>query len=105
MYAIVGVAGKQFKVMTDQVIRVPLMAETEEGQKITLDSVLLISDGSSTTVGKPTVAGATVMVEVVKHGHTKKQLAAVYKRRKDYRRRWGFRAEFTEIKVGRINLG
>ncbi len=105
MYAIVGVAGKQFKMMPDQVIRVPLLADAEAGQSVTLDNVLLISDGSDVTVGQPTVAGATVQAEVVKHGRTRKQLAAVYKRRKDYRRRWGFRAEFTELKVGSINRG
>jgi len=105
MYAIVGVAGKQFKMTPDQVIRVPLMAETEAGQKVTLDNVLMISDGQEIAVGTPTVSGASVQAEVVKHGRTKKQLAAVYKKRKDYRRRWGFRAEFTELKVGAINRG
>ena len=103
MYAIVGVAGFQFKVAQDQVIRVPLMAKLEAGQKITLDNVLLISDGTSTEVGRPSVSGASVEAEIVKHGRTRKQLAAVYKKRKDYRRRWGFRAEFTEIKVSAIH--
>ena len=82
MYAIVGVAGFQYKVAPDQVVRVPLMSNLEAGQKITLDNVLLISDGSSTEVGRPSVAGATVEAEVVKHGRTRKQLAAVYKKRK-----------------------
>lgn len=103
MYAIVGVAGFQFKVAQDQIIRVPLMAKLEAGQKITLDNVLLISDGTSTEVGRPSVAGASVEAEIVKHGRTRKQLAAVFKKRKDYRRRWGFRAEFTEIKVSAIH--
>jgi len=103
MYAIVGVAGFQFKVAEDQIIRVPLMAKLEAGQKITLDNVLLISDGTSTEVGRPSVSGASVEAEIVKHGRTRKQLAAVYKKRKDYRRRWGFRAEFTEIKVSAIH--
>ena len=105
MYAIVGVAGFQYKVAPDQVVRVPLMSNLEAGQKITLDNVLLISDGSSTEIGRPSVAGATVEAEIVKHGRTRKQLAAVYKKRKDYRRRWGFRAEFTEIKVAAIKRG
>lgn len=100
MYAIVGVAGFQFKMAPDQVVRVPLMSEHEPGQKLTLENVLLISDDSGVKIGRPTVPGATVEVEIVAHGRTRKQLAAVYKRRKDYRRRWGFRAEFTEVRVG-----
>ncbi len=105
MYAIVGVAGFQFKMAPNQVVRVPLQSEWEAGQKVLLDNVLLISDGAATTVGKPIVPGASVEVEVVAHGRTRKQLAAVFKKRKDYRRRWGFRAEYTEVRVGSINQG
>lgn len=105
MYAIVGVAGFQFKVTPEMVVRVPRMAECEAGQKIVLDNVLLISDGKDTRVGKPTIPGASVEAEVVGHGRTRKTLAAVFKKRKDYRRRWGFRADYTEIKVGPINAG
>jgi large subunit ribosomal protein L21 len=105
MYAIVGVAGFQYKMAPTQVLRVPLMAGLEAGQKITLDQVLLLSDEGKIQVGRPTVAGASVEAEVIRHGRTKKQLAGVYKKRKDYRRRWGFRAEFTEIRVGSITKG
>jgi len=105
MYAIVGVAGFQFKMAPDKVVRVPRMSDWEAGQKVVLDNVLLISDGTTTTIGKPTVSGATVEVEVMTHGRTRKQLAAVYKRRKDYRRRWGFRAEYTEVKVTGVRNG
>ncbi len=105
MYAIVGVAGFQFKMAPDAVVRVPRIQNWEPGQKIMLNNVLMISDGGRTTVGRPTVAGASVEVEVVNHGRTRKQLAAVFKKRKDYRRRWGFRAEFTEVKVNAINQG
>jgi len=105
MYAIVGVAGFQFKVTPEMVVRVPRMGEYEAGQKIVLDKVLLISDGTETRVGTPTIPGASIEAEVVGHGRTRKQLAAVFKKRKDYRRRWGFRAEFTEIKVGPISAG
>ena len=104
MYAIVGVAGFQYKVTENQVLRVPLL-DFAEGAKVTLDNVLLISDGKGTVVGQPTVSGATIEAEVVKHGRTRKTLAAVFKKRKDYRRRWGFRADFTEIKVNAIQRG
>jgi large subunit ribosomal protein L21 len=105
MYAIVGVAGFQYKMAPDQVVRVPLMSGYEAGQKLSLDQVLLISDGEKIQVGQPTVGGAVVEVEVVKHGRTRKQLAGVFKKRKDYRRRWGFRADYTEVKVHAIKRG
>ena len=105
MYAIVGVAGFQFKVATDQVVRVPLMAKLEAGQKITLDNVLMISDGSTSEIGKPSLAGASVEAEIVKHGRTREQLAGVYKKRKDYRRHIGFRADYSEIRVTGITPG
>lgn len=105
MYAIVGVAGFQYKLSPDAVVRLPFMSELAEGQKLNLDRVLLVSDGTSVTVGKPTVSGASVEIEVIRHGRTKKQLAAVYKKRKDYRRRWGFRAEYTEVRVAGIKKG
>jgi large subunit ribosomal protein L21 len=103
MYAIVGVAGFQFKLAPNSVIRLPRMAQYEAGQKVKLDNVLMISDGTTVTVGRPTVSGASVEIEVINHGRTKKQLAGVYKKRKDYRRRWGFRAEFTEVRVAGIS--
>ena len=102
MYAIVGVAGFQFKLAPDTVIRLPRMAEYEAGQKVSLDNVLMISDGTNVTVGRPKVAGASVEITIINHGRTKKQLAGVFKKRKDYRRRWGFRAEFTEVRVAGI---
>jgi large subunit ribosomal protein L21 len=105
MYAIVGVAGFQFKMAKDAVVRVPRRSDWEAGQKVVLDNVLMISDGGEALVGRPTVSGASVEVEVLKHGRTRKQLAAVFKKRKDYRRRWGFRAEFTEVRVGTITRG
>lgn len=103
MYAIVGVAGFQFKLAPNSVIRLPRMAQYTAGQKVKLDNVLMISDGNTVTVGRPTVNGASVEIEVINHGRTKKQLAGVYKKRKDYRRRWGFRAEFTEVRVAGIS--
>ena len=103
MYAIVGVAGYQCKLAPNSVIRLTRMAQYEAGQKVKLDNVLMISDGTTVTVGRPTVSGASVEIEVINHGRTKKQLAGVYKKRKDYRRRWGFRAEFTEVRVAGIS--
>lgn len=105
MYAIVGVAGFQYKMAPDQVVRVARLSGYEAGQKVNLDQVLLISDGDKIQVGRPTVSGASVEVEIVNHGRTRKTLAAVFKKRKDYRNRWGFRADYTEVKVHAIKRG
>ena len=101
MFAVVKVQGFQYRVEENQVLRVPKLP-AEEGASVSLDEVLLIQDGSSVSVGTPTVAGARVSAEVVAHGRTPKLVAGKYKRRTKYRRRWGHRQDFTEIKVSAI---
>lgn len=101
MYAVVKVAGFQYRVEKDQVLRVPLL-DVEEGASLNLTEVLLVGDGSNVKVGTPIVAGAAVSAHVVAHGRTKKTVAGKYKRRKDYRRRWGYRRDFTEIRISGI---
>jgi len=101
MYAVVEVSGFQYKVEQDQVLQVPRM-EVAEGDTLTLDRVLLVKDGDSVRVGAPTVEGAAVSAEVVSHGRGPKINAGRFMRRKDYRRRWGHRQDFTEIKIASI---
>lgn len=101
MFAVVKVAGFQYRVEKDQVLRVPKLA-AEEGASVNLDEVLLIQDGAEVSVGNPTVAGASVAAEVVAHGRTPKLTAGKFKRRTKYRRKWGHRQDFTEIKVSAI---
>lgn len=102
MYAVIRVAGFQYRVEKDQVLRVPLL-EAEEGASVTLDDVLLVQDGTSVTVGRPRVDGATVSAQVVGHGRTPKLVAGKFKRRKKYRRRWGHRQGYTEIRISDIS--
>ena len=66
MYAIVEIAGQQFKVAKDQKVFVNRLA-TEEGKKVSFDNVLLIGDGDKVTVGAPAINGAQVGAKVVKH--------------------------------------
>jgi large subunit ribosomal protein L21 len=101
MYAVIRVAGFQYRVERDQVLRVPLL-QAEEGASLTLDDVLLVQDGSTVTVGRPFVEGASVSAQVVGHGRTPKLVAGKFKRRKKYRRRWGHRQGFTEIRIADI---
>ena len=101
MYAIVACKGFQYRVEQDQVLQIPL-TDAEPGAKLTLDRVLLIGDGTSTKIGAPTVSGATVEAEVVRHGRGKKIIVGKFKKRKDFRRKKGHRQDFTEIRIGAI---
>jgi large subunit ribosomal protein L21 len=101
MYAVVKVAGFQYRVEKDQVLRVPRL-EAEEGSSVNLE-VLLLQDGSSVKVGTPLVEGASVAAEVVQHARGPKLECGKFKRRRKYRRRWGHRQDFTEIRISGIN--
>ena len=81
MYAIVEIAGQQFKVAKDQKVFVNRLA-TEEGKKVAFDNVLLIGDGDKVTVGAPAINGAQVGAKVVKHLKGDKVIVFKKKRRK-----------------------
>lgn len=98
MYAIVKIAGQQFKATPNSILRVPKL-EAEVGGNIKFDEVLLWSDGTSTEVGAPFVAGKSVSAEVVRHGRADKIIVFKKKRRKGYRKRNGHRQWFTEIRL------
>ena len=101
MVAVVRVAGFQFRVEPNQVLEVPRL-DAGEGDAVENIEVLLVSSEGTVRVGRPVVPGAVVEAKVVRHGRTAKTDAGKYKRRKQYRRRWGFRREFTEIQIGEI---
>jgi len=101
MVSVVKQGGFQYKVAEGELLDIPLV-EGEVGQEITLGSVLLLSDGSKTTIGTPTVAGAVVKAEIVEHGRTAKILVVKKHRRKDYQRRNGHRQDYTKVKITSI---
>jgi len=103
MFAVVKVAGFQYRVETGQVLRVPLLAG-KKGDTLRIEEVLLLSDGSGIQVGRPGILGALVSAEILSHGRTAKTVAGVFKRRRKYRRKWGYRQDFTEIKIGDITM-
>ncbi|MGX1928408.1 50S ribosomal protein L21 [Flagellimonas sp. 2504JD4-2] len=98
MYAIVEMAGQQFKVAKDQKVYVHRL-QTEEGKKVTFDKVLLLDDGGNVTVGAPVIEGAAVEAKVVKHLKGDKVIVFKKKRRKGYRVKNGHRQHLTEIVV------
>ena len=101
MYAIVEMAGQQFKVAKDQKVYVHRL-QTEEGKKVTFDKVLLLDDNGNVTVGAPVIEGAAVEAKVVKHLKGDKVIVFKKKRRKGYRKKNGHRQYLTEIVVESI---
>jgi large subunit ribosomal protein L21 len=98
VYAIFEIGGTQVKATPNSVVRVPRM-DAEVGGRVTLDKVLVWSDGDSVEVGQPFVEGKAVSAEVVRHGKDDKVIVFKKKRRKGYRRTRGHRQQFTEIRL------
>ena len=101
MFAIVEIAGQQFKVAKDQKVFVHRLA-TEEGKKVSFDNVLMLSDGDKVTVGAPAIDGAQVGAKVIKHLKGDKVIVFKKKRRKGYRVKNGHRQALTEILIESI---
>jgi len=101
MYAIVEMAGQQFKVAKDQKVYVHRL-QTEEGKKVTFDNVLLLDDGKNVTVGAPAIDGAAVEAKVIKHLRGDKVIVFHKKRRKGYKKKNGHRQSLTEIVIESI---
>jgi len=98
MYAIVEIAGHQYKVEKDQQVFVNRL-DAEEGKKVKFDRVLLVDKGGDVTVGAPAVDGMAVHAVVERHLKGDKVLIFKKKRRKGYQKLNGFRASLTEIKI------
>jgi large subunit ribosomal protein L21 len=101
MYAIVEIAGQQFKVEKDQQIFVHRLG-AEEGSKVDFDNVLLIDNGGKVNVGAPAIDGAKVSASVVRHLKGDKVIVFKKKRRKGYQKKNGHRQYLTEIKIENI---
>ena len=101
MYAIVEIAGKQFKVAKDQYIYAPKL-EGDAGSAVSFDNVLLLDNGSGVEVGAPTVKGATVSGKILEHVKGNKVIVFKKKRRKGYKRTKGHRQQYTEIEINSI---
>ena len=101
MFAIVNIAGQQFKVSEGQEIFVHHLNK-EEGSQVSFDDVLLLENGGKITVGKPTVASASVNATVLNDQKGDKVIVFKKKRRKGYRVKNGHRQLFTKIKIDSI---
>ncbi|RLD72800.1 MAG: 50S ribosomal protein L21 [Bacteroidetes bacterium] len=102
MYAIVDIAGQQFKVEKDQKLYVHRL-EVEEGKKVSFQKVLLIDTGNKVSVGNPVVKGASVDAKVISHMKGDKVLVFKKKRRKGYQKLNGHRQYMTQIQIEAIS--
>jgi large subunit ribosomal protein L21 len=101
MYAVVEIAGKQFKVTGSDRVRVPKL-DAEIGKTVRFDKVLLLADDGTVKVGTPTVEGAKVEAKVLAHGKDEKVIVFKKKRRKGYRVKRGHRQGYTQIEITSI---
>lgn len=103
MYAIVEIAGQQFKVAKDQRVYVNRL-QGEEGDSVSFDKVLLSGDGDNITLGAPAIDGALVDATITRHVKGDKVIVFKKKRRKGYRVKNGHRQSLTEISITGITL-
>ena len=100
-YAIVESGGKQFKAVEGEAIIVDRLPG-EPGEDLTLETVLMLVDGESVTVGKPTVNGVVVHTSIAEHFRGEKVVAFRYSPKKRIRTRRGHRQEYTRLMVDGI---
>ena len=98
MYAIVEIAGQQFKVSKDLKVYVNRLTN-EEGSKVSFDKVLLLDDNGTITLGAPAIEGASVEAKVLQHLKGDKVIIFKKKRRKGYKKRNGHRQYLTQIVI------
>ncbi len=101
MYAIVEIAGQQFKVAKDQKLFVHRLTD-KQGTKVSFDKVYLLDDGKKVTLGAPAITGASVEAKVVSHLKGDKVIVFKKKRRKGYRVKNGHRQALTELLIVNI---
>lgn len=101
MYAIVEIAGQQFKVEKDKKLFVHQL-DAKEGDSVEFEKVLLVDNDGKVAVGTPTVSGAKITAKVLAHVKGEKVLIFKKKRRKSYQKMNGHRQQFTQIQVETI---
>jgi large subunit ribosomal protein L21 len=100
MFAVIKAGGKQYRVATEDVIRIDRV-EKQPGEVVSFGEVLVVG-GDTPSIGAPTVSGATVAGEVIAHERGDKVIAFKKRRRKNSRRKRGYRHEFSLIRITEI---
>ena len=103
MYAVLETGSKQYRVSAGDTLQIERLA-VEAGKTFTFDRVLFTSNEGKVSVGAPTVAGATIVADVVEHIRGDKKVTFKMKRRKGYHKKIGHRQELTVVKIKEINV-
>lgn len=101
MYAIIETGGKQYRVQEGDILFIEKL-DAEADAAITFDRVLAVGGDNGTTVGSPTVAGASVAAKVLKNGKAKKITVFTYRPKKGSKRKMGHRQPYTKVQIGAI---
>ena len=99
MFVIAEIAGKQHKIEKGDVLKVEKLKDTKEGDKVTIDKVLLKFDGGKTDIGTPYISGSSVELKVKEHGRHKKIVVIKKQPKKRFELRQGHRQSYTEVEV------
>jgi large subunit ribosomal protein L21 len=103
MFAVIKAGGKQYRVVEDQLLKVEGV-EGEPGTIVQIGEVIMLG-GDKPEIGSPTIAGASVAAEIVKHGRGPKVIAFKKRRRKNSRRKRGHRQDYVLIRISEILTG
>ena len=103
MFAVIKTGGKQYRVVEDQLLKVEGV-EGEPGTIVQIGEVIMLG-GDKPEIGSPTISGASVAAEIVKHGRGPKVIAFKKRRRKNSRRKRGHRQDFVLIRISEILTG
>lgn len=104
MFAVIKTGGKQYKVATDDILRIEKI-EGAAGDAVVFDSVLMVNEDGKAAIGLPMVSGASVAAEIVEQMRDKKVIVFKKKRRQNYRRKAGHRQELTVVQITEILTG
>ena len=102
MFAVVEIAGQQYKVAKDDKILVPLL-ESKIGSKVTFEKVLLVGDENQTKLGTPYISGASIEAKILSHMKDDKVSVFKKKKRKGYKVLKGHRQQYTEIEITKVS--
>jgi len=103
-FAVIATGGKQTLVHTGETIRVESLPG-DPGMPVTFTEVIVVTRDAETRIGQPTVAAATVQGIIVRHGRHKKVTGVKFKAKKRYRKKFGHRQHFTEVRIKEIVTG
>lgn len=101
-FAIIETGGKQYKVSAGETVRIERLADKKAGDAVVFDKVLLVDNGSDTTLGTPYIKEASVTGTIAKEGRAAKILVMKYKQKSRYMKRNGHRQKYIDVTIDAI---